>query len=525
MTIFNTAVLKVGNQTVTATYLAGVNLINTGMSLAVDLFIIAGQSNALGVGTAAESPLSPDGLWINGSNLPIPLSDPLGNVNTGSAWPAFSNEWKSLTGRRSAFVYTAAVGASIVAPGTGWNSTGGLRSQAVAAYNNAIVSLANASLELGNVYILWLQGEAEAQTYNGTTITEETYRIATEDLGDYFKAQIPIMQTMGLIHISGPTSNLGVAASEMSELHRRTQKIRAAQTLACENNINLTSIYNGSYHFVGRGLSKDGTHYNQTGYNLIGKMAARGLNGSLGGLSVVSSPLISTANYPRPTHGFGASASFLHTTPAGTKLIAVAVSHGWEGAAVQAKPTLTFNGVAMRHAVFSGGYSSAAPIGTSYASIFYIDETLYGASLAGVTANFVISTTNNQMNTSLCVFNCKDVILADSESGNYQTSIAPGVDSISANLTTFADNTLVIAVASGGQTTSATALTSTMTGVTKVMDNSLNNGSIGLSMAAGYSENVDRVIAQTISNQFSGNVNHSSLAVCAFRGKYQDEYP
>jgi hypothetical protein len=498
----------------------------TPVSNNVDLFVIVGQSNALGIGTAAESPSAPHGFWINGSNAPVPLVDPLGNVNTGSSWPAFSNEWRTITGRRSAYVYAAAVGSSLVAAGTGWNPTGNLRAQAVTAANQAIgVLTGNPTYPLGNVYLVWLQGEQEAQTINGTTITGATYEAALEDLATYFKAQIPTMQTMGVIHISGPAGSTGAGATQQTATHLGYQEIRAAQTRAIADHADLSSAYDGSYHFVGRGLSKDGTHYSQTGYNLNGKMAARGVHGSLGSLPAVVSPFISSASYPRASYGFDGSRTVSHTTPAGTNFLIVALAHGWPNSALQAAPTVTFGGVSMRRAVFTGNVSLSAPNGTAYASIFYIDDTMYGAPLAGVTANIVATTGNNQRNICFAAINARDVVLGDTESGAFPAAATPGTPDVSAPLTTFSASTLVVAVAAGTNNAGAAALTATMSGVTEIMDAGFTNGTEASGMCVGYAENTSRVIGGTVSATFSANVTHRALAVAAFRPKYTGEYP
>ena len=492
----------------------------------VDLFIVAGQSNALGIGTSAESPSSPHGFWINGSNAPVPLVDPLGNVNTGSSWPSFSNEWRALTGRRSAFVYTAAVGSSLVAAGTGWNPTGNLRAQAVTAANQAIgVLTGNPTYPLGNVYMVWLQGEQEAQTINGTTITGTTYKAALEDLATYFKAQIPSMQQMGVIHISGPAGSTGAGATQQTAIHLGYQEIRAAQTRAIADHADLTGAYDGSYHFVGRGLSKDGTHYSQAGYNLNGKMAARGVHGSLGALPTVAEPFISSSNYPRASYGFDGSRTVSHTTPAGTNFLIVALAHGWDESALQALPSMTFGGIAMRRAVFTGNVSLVAPTGTSYASIFYIDDAMYGAPLAGVTANLVATTSNNQKNISFCAINARDVVLGDTEGGAFPTASTPGTPDVSATVTTFSPSTILVAVATGSNKAGTAVLTATMTGVTELMDAGFTNGTNATAMCVGYSQQTTRLINQAVTATWSGNVTHRALAIAAFRPKYTGEYP
>lgn len=333
------------------------------------------------------------------------------------------------------------------------------------------------------------------------------------------------MQQMGVIHISGPAGFAGANATQQTVSHLGYQEIRAAQTRAIADNVDLTGAYDGSYHFVARGLSKDSTHYTQAGYNLNGKLAARGINGSLGSLPTVSDPFISSNNYPRASYGFEASRTVSHTTPSGTNVLIVAVTHGWFSGALQAEPTVTFNGVAMRRAVYTGNVAQSAPIGTAYASIFILDDARYGSSMSGITANLVVTTSNNQLNTSFCAINARDVVLGDSESGSWPVAATPGDANVFAPITTFSPSTLVVAVAAGYNNVGTSVLTSTMTGVTEVMDAGFTNGTSGSAMCVGYSQQTSRLIGQTVDVTWSGTVEKRALAIASFRPKYEGEYP
>ena len=124
-----------------------------GLSNTVDLFIIVGQSNAVGIGNSALSTPGPGGMYITGTTItPSPLVDPVGNANTGSSWPAFSREWATQTGNRSAFVAAASVGSALVT--SGWWPSGTLRSAAVTACNNAITAINASAFDLGSVYFV-----------------------------------------------------------------------------------------------------------------------------------------------------------------------------------------------------------------------------------------------------------------------------------------------------------------------------------------------------------------------------------
>ncbi|HID2843112.1 TPA: hypothetical protein ACXGI0_005536, partial [Klebsiella pneumoniae] len=77
------------------------------------VFLIAGQSNAQGMGAAAKSLTVNPGIayqYYSGNLTPV-LGDPVGNASTGSAWPAFANEFYRRTGLGVIFIPTA-VGSS-----------------------------------------------------------------------------------------------------------------------------------------------------------------------------------------------------------------------------------------------------------------------------------------------------------------------------------------------------------------------------------------------------------------------------
>lgn len=490
-----------------------------GTSNDLDLFVIVGQSNAVGIGTAAQSPAAPDGRYITGSTISA-LADPVGNANTGSAWPAFSNAWAAATGRKSAFVTQAVVGSSLVAAGTGWNPTGSLRAWAVSAANTAIAAIAASSFTPGNVYFIWLQGEQEALTYNGTTITEATHEQALEDLAAYFKAQVPSMVTMGVVNIAGPGSGANVTTHAAP--HTNYQRIRKAIVRACNDSANLTMLYDGTYHFVGRGYLSDGTHYKQAAYNLTGTLAAQEL--AAPGTIVppaISSPMIAATAYADPSINFGASRSASHVTASGTTFVIVALGCQFPDNAAASSPVVTFGGVTMRKAAFVES-NGGTPAASAVSAIFYIDEATYGSSLAGVTATVNVSTPNYARLHDWVVFDCKDIGCADTEGGAYP-SIPAGTDTAVTTVTTHYPAFLVTVGSSTAA--SASALTATLTNATEVMDHGLSTGTRSGQTVVGYSDqSAGAVTDYATTIQWSASCDHVTAITVAFRAKMPGEF-
>lgn len=476
----------------------------------VDLFIVCGQSNAEGRGTSALSPIGQAGIYITGSTItPPPMTDPVGGANTGSMWPAFSNEWAIQTGRKSAFVECAVGGTAILDDAGGqWGASGTLRAAAVAACNSAISAINDSAYTLGGVYFLWAQGEQEASTLNGTTITGALYEQALEDLAAYFKGEVGAMVTMGVIQTGGADEiEFGVAT--MSATSNGHQTIRRAQENACADSANLTMLYRGTYSFIGRRLMKDGVHYNQAGLNLAGKCAARELANPAAEPDAIS-PYISSTAYPDASFGSRATRSADHTTDAATTMLVLAVMAQREANQLFVVAA-SFGGVSMR--LLATANSKSATPGSVVVSLFYLDASLYGASLSSVTASIQVTAAFNCSMIDWCAINAKDVELAESEYGFFPAGTTASAGAVTMNTYQPA---LVVTVA-GSAATSSSALTNTFTNATELMDHGLTNGSRSAQIAVGYSAESAALVDQSITATWTAACTQIAVASVAFR--------
>jgi hypothetical protein len=233
----------------------------------VDLFVITGQSNAEGRGS--EGPAVPNGdAWFNqGASLKT-LSDPVGNALTGSAWPAFANKYKELTGRKAVIVEAAYGGSALLAAASAanWSSTGTLRGVAVWAASDAITYLsAFNQLRYEKAFVIWCQGEQDATTYNGITVTDALYWVEMETLFNYFKANISGLD--GIL-----VSELGAHRDGTGEANWAL--IRAAQAAAVANVAGAHMAFSGAKNFPAQSKMSDTVHYTQAGYNDMGEALA-----------------------------------------------------------------------------------------------------------------------------------------------------------------------------------------------------------------------------------------------------------
>jgi hypothetical protein len=484
--------------------------------LSVDLFGIVGQSNAEGRGTSAEAPGPVSALFVSGSTVTTVLADPVGGASTGSMWPQFAHDWKRLTGRKAAFVECAEGGTKLLpdTAGSNWSPSGSLRGAAVTAINNAITTLDGSAFVVNNVYLLWCQGEGDAASINGTTITGPLYEQALEDLATYFKSNIPDMVTMGVIQT-------GKDADDATE--DDFAAIRLAQENACTDSANLVMLYRGAFSFDARGMMEDNVHWSQEGLNLAGKCSATAL--SSGTAAIPTAPgFIASTSYADSSYATAAtSRSADHTTSSGTKMLVVAV------AAIRAHSnavfwidTVTFGGVAMTRVDTDRASSNGTTLSRATASIFYLNESDYGSSLSGVTQSVVVTGLNAQTINLIdwCAIDCDAEGVP--ESFYFYSPSPANVDTGTAAVCT---NTPALVVGLGSSAAaSATALTATHTNLTEVMDHGLDNGSGRAGqMTVGYAEEAAIVTEKTYSALWTASCASLVWVVAAFRGLISGE--
>jgi hypothetical protein len=483
----------------------------------IDLVAKLGQSNMTGQGIAAEAPDASAVALFYGTGGISTYVEPEGEANTGSMCPAFSVEWNARTGRKVVWVEAAQSGTPLLpdAVGTNWSPSGTLRAQAVERINNAIAAINESPYyTLGNVDILWAQGENDANNYNGTTISRAAYTPALSDLADYMKAEVPELRTFGVILLGGNcTAGGGVEAMEAS--HINYELIRKAQVDAEASNPLIKVLYPGAYSGVALAEYSDGIHWKQAMLNKAGECAAMQLDDPQPYAAIT--PFLGSTNYSDSTTTAKGSRSANHTTTVGTTLVVVAVSNSRIANAASFSSSVTFGGVAMKKCAFAQS-SSATPAGRAGASMFYIDVATYGGSLSGITASIVVTTSNNSNIISWCAIDAKDVELAAHEGGQFPAGTTS--DTGTAVMYTYCP-TLIVTCGSA-IADSAAARTATFTGATELMDSGLSNGTRAGMIAVGYSVEA-AAVDRTISIQWSSTLTQCAVCSVAFRRKVAGE--
>jgi hypothetical protein len=366
------------------------------------------------------------------------------------------------------------------------------------------------------VYVVWLQGEYEAGNINGTTITAELYESELETLGAYFASAIPELTQMLVIEIGGQGTGGGaIMAMATSSLNHAA--IRNAQIEACEDSANLTLVYPGAYSFLSRGYHSDGSHFNQTGLNIIGTAGARNLADPTP-LAAVSAPLAVT-NYVDTVTTARASRTISHTTAVGTKCIIVPTGLTRLNSGSSFNLTITYNGVTLFRTAFATGTSNA-PSCRGNAAVHYINESDFGGSLSGVTYNLVVTPASNCNTFEVAVLDMPEELLPDTEGGQWTTNTTGTV--MTGDVST---NGPALIVTMGCTTSDgAAALTATLSGSTEYFDHGLNmSGTRSGQAVFGQTVEAARVVAKSISATWTATCTSLALCLVAFRRKMSGE--
>lgn len=240
------------------------------------VFLVAGQSNAQGRGTASQSPTVPPGFgywWDDDTDQLRHLADPVEGATSGSAWPAFANEFTARTGLGVIIVPSAIGGTgqtAAAAAETGvlhWDVSGTLVDRALLRLSNAIAHLEEGSFAYQSGGVLWCQGERDASALSSGALSNVGfYNTAFESMLSRFRAAAGSEQMPFLI------SRIGYRTSGADTASYKA--LQTAQANFAKQHKGVHLAYTGAQNFVDRDLMIDEYHYRQAGYNEMGRMLA-----------------------------------------------------------------------------------------------------------------------------------------------------------------------------------------------------------------------------------------------------------
>lgn len=238
------------------------------------LFLLAGQSNAVGQGDSLKSPVCQPNTAFEfdaAANQFFPLKDPAGKpwklfqrAGTGSVAPSFAKRLNELTGQTVYMVTAARGGASChrkaeMSNYNTWDTSGQLFAQAIEK-----TKMAEYKLGTHLAGIIWMQGERDANAILAGQMTGIEYEAALgrvimrfrKEFGKklpFFIVQTAYQQDVGPIGCDAVRKAQGNVAKKMKGVYM---------------------AYDETGEFADRKWFKDRVHYNQAALNDIGRKTA-----------------------------------------------------------------------------------------------------------------------------------------------------------------------------------------------------------------------------------------------------------
>lgn len=238
------------------------------------LYVVAGQSNAVGQGDSLKS--------VDCTSLPCfeydaclkkvkALKDPMGQkwrltepAGTGSIGPSFAKRMYELTNNEIYMVSAARGGASChrnawLSTYNTWDASGGLFEDAVVKIDEAIET-SKATLS----GIIWMQGERDANAILDKQLTAMEYKDALQDVILRFRKKYGVDLPFYIVLI-------GFQQDRQPGGCRVVRKMQ--QQVADEMEL-VYIVFSDTDKFPQRGWFKDRVHYNQDALNAMGREIA-----------------------------------------------------------------------------------------------------------------------------------------------------------------------------------------------------------------------------------------------------------
>lgn len=246
------------------------------------LFIVAGQSNAVGTGPSpGYEDASYCGLywdWKDQKAKSIkPLKDPVYRSVKGSAWPSFARYMFERTGRKTIILNIAWGGAAVtnINPSNSWYQDDEVvslrRIDATREWTALLDALKASSIDYELAGMMWVQGESECARIGAGTLSVQSYVDGTLDVFKYFR-DLTSRPTLPIY-----MAQIGYTKSVLTNpvLLNGYEAVRAAQLELCMKNENDFMVCELPGTYFRAGYMQDNIHYNQRGYNSMGASFAR----------------------------------------------------------------------------------------------------------------------------------------------------------------------------------------------------------------------------------------------------------
>lgn len=244
-------------------------------------FLVAGQSNAMGVGNKEKS-IQQENINVLEYNSKYDdftiLNDPVGEsrmgfqkAQTGSFIPALGYTYNKLTDRQVIVIQAAKGGSALTTKAEtnnwgNWSPTGTLFQQSISKVEmmKSCIITENDSFKLDAIF--WSQGENDGQAIAQNKITKEEYKQALINLINRYNEEFG--NRVPFIIIETGRHNKSFSNDEGFTI------IRKAQREVADMVQNVYIGYNETEYFIERNWLKDAVHYNQEALNHIGESLA-----------------------------------------------------------------------------------------------------------------------------------------------------------------------------------------------------------------------------------------------------------
>ncbi len=257
-------------------YLICVLMCNCVLGQSGVLFLVAGQSNAVGQGDSLQSVQCNAGSAFEYSftgNTLHALKDPVGvtelhfeKAHTGSAWPAFAEAYHQLSGKQIIIVQAARGGSSCHVKAE-MNNYGTWDAQGRLPLLDSAVIKAKAAVsktKMPVAGIIWSQGERDANAINAGQLTTAEYKTALETVIKRFRNALGESVAFYIIQ----------TGYYINHPNKGFDEVRKAQEEIAATIRNVLIVYSDTNIFQEKQWMKDEIHYNQPALNNIGKTIA-----------------------------------------------------------------------------------------------------------------------------------------------------------------------------------------------------------------------------------------------------------
>lgn len=227
----------------------------------VDVFIIAGQSNAVGQDIPDQSFVAPQNKVLRFHN------GALQGVNALGAWASFGKVYSQKTQRAIVFIPTSKGGTGSHRgsdSGNGhWGADGALFNNSINLTKNALVALNKSGYSATLKGVLWVQGENDALAIKQGLMLQNDYEIALNSLILRYRQQLGNSLPFFIFQTG---TGVGQSDAEYAMIRNVQKQVAAKQY----NKL----VYSGALTFPARDLMWDIYHYKPEGYSEMGSMGA-----------------------------------------------------------------------------------------------------------------------------------------------------------------------------------------------------------------------------------------------------------